>query len=516
MSAVAGRVYLVGAGPGDPGLLTVRGADLLRRADAVVFDALASSTLLELVPETALQIDVGKRGHEAPTLPQEEITALLIRLAREGRTVVRLKGGDPFVFGRGGEECAALAAARIPYEVVPGVSSVVGGLAYAGIPITDRRHSASFAVVTGHKDPSKPAEQTRWTELATAADTLVVLMGMRTLPQIVERLIAGGRAGETPAAAVMNATLPSQRVVQAPLAGLPAAVEAEGLGAPSIVVVGDVVGLRETLAWAEGRPLFGRRVLVTRPRDRAIGFAGALRELGAEAVLLPLVEQVAPDDWAPLDAALAHIGDFSGVLFASRNAVDWFVRRATSRGIDLSASTFRVACVGPDTARAARAAGLGVDRMPSEHDGAALAASVLGDPRFAGGRLLLPRAAQGNDALPEALRAGGAEVDVVTAYRTRPCDIDAAALRAQLTEGALDALSFASPTAVDAFVSHLDTPALAAAAALPCVTIGRTTATALRVAGLEVSAVAERADAEALARAVVEAVRTHPVAGGVS
>ncbi len=499
-----GRVYLVGAGPGDPGLLTVRGAELLGRADVIVYDALASPALLDLAPAHAERIDVGKRGHEAPTRPQEEITTLLVRLAGEGRSVVRLKGGDPFVFGRGGEECAALAAAGIPFEIVPGVSSVVGGLAYAGIPITDRRFSASFAVVTGHKDPSKPAEQTRWTELATAADTLVVLMGMRTLPQIVARLIEGGRDRDTPAAAVMNATLPTQRVVRATLAELPAAVVKAGLGAPAIVIVGDVVSLRDTLAWVEQRPLFGKRVLVTRPRAQSAALAAALRERGAEPIAMPMIETGPPDDAAPLDRALERLAEHAAILFASRNAVDALTARARERGVDVASYAGRVWCVGPRTQEAARAAGWGDVRVAPGGDARGLAAAVLADAELAGRPLLLPRAAEGRDELPEALRAAGATLERVTAYRTRPAPLDAQALREALPS--LDALTFASPSAVKAFVSHLDAASLAVARARPSVAIGRTTAEALRVAGLDVAAVAARADATALADAVVLAV----------
>jgi uroporphyrinogen III methyltransferase/synthase len=259
-----GRVILVGAGPGAPDLITLRGAAALREADAVVHDALASRELLALAPPEAERFNVGKRGHEAPTVPQPETTALLLRLASEGKTVVRLKGGDPYVFGRGGEEATACVEAGVPFEVVPGVSSIFGALAYAGIPITDRRYGASFAVVTGHKDPTKVAEETRWDRLALAADTLLVLMGMRNLEEIVGKLLDAGRAASTPAAAVMNATLPSQRVVEAPLGEFVARVRAAGLGAPAVIAIGDVVQLRKTLAWYEQKPLFGRRVLVTR------------------------------------------------------------------------------------------------------------------------------------------------------------------------------------------------------------------------------------------------------------
>lgn len=503
--AEAGRVYLVGAGPGDPGLLTLRGAELLRRADAVVYDALAAVELLDLAPAAALRIDVGKRGHDAPTRPQEEITKLLVRLAREGHTVVRLKGGDPFVFGRGGEECSALAAANVAFEVVPGVSSIVGGLAYAGIPLTDRRHSASFAVVTGHKDPSKAAEETRWSELATAADTLVVLMGMRNLPELIERVLAGGRPRDTPAAAVMDATLPSQRVVRAPLVALAERVREAGLGAPALIVIGDVVELRDTLAWVERRPLFGKRVLVTRPREQAAELASALAEHGAESCVVPLLELAAPDAWAPVDAALDARDEYAGLVLASGNAVRAFAARARERGVSLAAARWRVCCVGPRTAEAAREAGLPVHLVPDRHAGVNLAAAIAQRPELAQGRLLLPRAKDGRDELPDALRAAGAVLDVVSVYRTVPAAIDAAELRRQLSAGELHGLTFASPSAVRVFVEHLDADARSAADACKVAAIGRTTAEALRVAGLRVDAVAEAAGVAPLVEALVAA-----------
>ncbi|HXV37763.1 MAG TPA: uroporphyrinogen-III C-methyltransferase, partial [Myxococcota bacterium] len=284
-----GCVYLVGAGPGDPDLITLRGAAVLRDADAVVYDALASRELLQLAPDDAELIDVGKRGHEETPRSQAEIDALLVRLARQGKRVVRLKGGDPFVFGRGGEEASACAQAGVAFEVVPGVSSALAAPAYAGIPITDRRYAASFAVVTGHKDPTRVTQETRWHELATAADTLVILMGMRNLESIVARLLEGGCDPAKPSAAIMNGTLPSQRVVVAPLADLATAVREAQLGAPSALVVGDVVRLRDSLAWFEARPLFGARVLVTRAREQAHELACALRAAGAEPVLAPMI-----------------------------------------------------------------------------------------------------------------------------------------------------------------------------------------------------------------------------------
>ena len=248
-----GRVYLVGAGPGDPGLITVRGAQCLRDADVVVYDALASEELLDLAPPHAERVNVGKRGHDVPTRSQPEILEIILGRAREGKNVVRLKGGDPFVFGRGGEEASACVEAGIPFEVIPGISAVIGVPAYAGIPVTDRRHAASFAVVTGHKDPTKVSAETRWDLLGQAVDTLVILMGMQNLEQIVDRILASGRSPRTPSAVIMNGSLPDQRTVIAPLGELVARVREAGLRAPATVVIGDTVGLNTSLDWFAGR-----------------------------------------------------------------------------------------------------------------------------------------------------------------------------------------------------------------------------------------------------------------------
>jgi uroporphyrinogen III methyltransferase/synthase len=507
VSQVRGRVLLVGAGPGAADLLTVRGAAALRRADAVVYDALAAPELLDLAPAHAERIDVGKRGHDAPTRPQDEINALLIRLARQGKTVVRLKGGDPFVFGRGGEECSALFAAGVPFEVVPGVSSVEGALACAGIPLTDRRHAASFAVVTGHKDPTRVTAETRWEELARAADTLVVVMGMRNLESLVERLLAGGRAPGTPAAAVMDGSLPRQRVVEASLVELPRRVREAGLSAPAVVVVGDVVRLRPELAWFERRPLFGRRVLVTRPADQSRDMLDALREAGAEPILVPMIRIEPPEDWSAADAALRRIADYDFLVFGSANAVRALAERGRALGVPPVRWRGAALCVGPLTAEAARGHGLAVAPLtPEPRDAESLLAGILRAGSPAGRRFLVARAAEGRPIVEAGLREAGGAVDAVAVYRTLPAAVDAAALRARLAEGSIDVLTFASPSAARAFAALLDPPAREAARRCLTAAIGRVTAEALRVEGLGPDVVPERADATLLVAAVADAL----------
>ena len=506
-----GKVILVGAGPGDPELLTLRGDAELRRADVVLYDSLAAPELLDRVPDGAECIDVGKRGHDAPTRSQLEISALLVDRARAGKRVVRLKGGDPFVFGRGGEELSACREAGIDVEVVPGVSSVVGGLAYAGIPLTDRRHAASFAVLTGHKDPSKPREALRWEALAASADTLVVLMGMRNLEEIVGRLL-DGRPAETPAAVVMDATLPRQRVLEAPLGELAQRAREGGFSAPALVVVGDVVGLRGELGWYERLPLAGARVLVTRTPEQARPWLTALRRAGADAHLVPLIEIVPVSDPAATAAALAELAHYDAVLLTSANAVTALAREITAAGRDFS-HVRSALCVGAATAAAARDAGLPVASLrPARSDAEGLLEAVLGAGPVAGFRFLWPCAEGARPVLPEGLRAAGAQVDALPLYRSAvPAALAAADLRASLAAGAFDVLTFASPSAVRHFADLLDGEARAASERTIVAAIGPVTATALSEIGLPAQVVPERPDADTLVRALAaERARRRP------
>ncbi|MBW2495096.1 MAG: uroporphyrinogen-III C-methyltransferase [Deltaproteobacteria bacterium] len=490
----------MGAGPGDPDLITLRGAAALRDADAVVYDALASPELLELASPEAERINVGKRGHEEITRSQDDINALLVRLAREGKKVVRLKGGDPFVFGRGGEEATACVEAGVEFEVIPGISSVIGALAYAGIPITDRRHSASFSVVTGHKDPTRVSKETRWKELATASDTLVILMGMRNLESIVERLLGGGCPASKPAAAVMNGTLPNQQVVIAPLAELVEKVRAAKLGAPSAVVVGNVVRLRDSLAWFEKRSLFGSRVLVTRAADQSGEIARALRELGAEAVLIPMIRLAPPADASEIDAALGQLAGYDALLFTSANAVRFFSARAAEIGLSSFEAAPPTACVGPITADAARRAGFSVELVPDDRrDAVGLLEAVSKHWPPRGRRFLLPQAEAARPALAEGLREAGAAVDAVTVYQTVAAEVDAEALREQLCARRLDALTFTSPSTAENFAALLDEESLRAAADCTIAAIGSVTADALRRLGLEPDVVPDEPTMQRLA-----------------
>ena len=508
-----GRVILLGAGPGDPDLITLRGLKALQNADAVVYDALAAPELLEHVPASATLHNVGKRGHDEPTRTQPETTALLIEHARAGDVVVRLKGGDPFVFGRGGEEASACVSAGIDFEVIPGISSSMAALAYAGIPITDRRFAASFAVVTGHKDPTKVSDETRWGELATAVDTLVILMGMSKLEDLVGRLIDGGRDPKTPAAVIMNGTKPSQRVVTAPLAEIAERSRAAGLGAPAALVVGDVVRLRETLNWFESRPLFGKRVLVTRDERPGGRLASALRDAGAEPVLAPMIHVVPPEDWLLVDAALADLTHYDGLLVTSAHAIRFLDERARARGVSLAESGMPVYCVGPETARVTREAGVPVRAIPDgRHDAEGLLDTLVRRFSPSGRRYLFPSADVARAVLPTGLVAAGASVDSVVVYRTLPSELGAAELQALLGETAIDILTFTSPSAVRNFVERLDDAALRTAAGCLVGAIGPVTAEALRGVGLPADVVAESAGVQELVESLVARVRAD--AGG--
>lgn len=452
-----GHVSLVGAGPGDPGLITVAGAEALARAEVVVYDRLANPKLLDLAPTDAERCFAGK-GPKQQMMSQDEINALLIERARGGKRVVRLKGGDPFVFGRGGEEAQALARAGIAFDVVPGVTSAVAAAAYAGIPVTHRGVASSVAFVTGHEDPTKEDEAVDWARVATAVDTLVLLMGVGQLPQIVERLTGAGRDPATPAAVIEWGTLPRQRTITGTLGDIVAKVEEAGIGAPAVAVVGEVVRLRETLRWFDARPLFGLRVLVTRTREQASELSRALAAAGAEPVELPAIEITPRYDGAQLATAIDALRDgvYAWLLFTSANAVDIFFDALWSRGLDARAVRARAGAIGPATAQALALRGVRVDVTPEREAYTAEGLlAALGSEPLDGKRVLLPRAEGARGVLVDALAARGATVDEVTLYVAGPPrDPDLEGLR-RLRAGEIDVVTFASSSAVRSLVSLL-------------------------------------------------------------
>ncbi|MCH7811191.1 MAG: uroporphyrinogen-III C-methyltransferase [Chloroflexi bacterium] len=458
MSEEKGRVYLVGAGPGDPALITLAAVEALAKADVVVYDRLANPQLLMHAPAQAERVFAGK-GPDQHTMSQQEINALLVDRGRAGKRVVRLKGGDPFVFGRGGEEAEALAEAGLPFEVVPGVSSAIAAAAYAGIPITHRGLGSSVAFVTGHEDPAKEEQDVDWSKIATAVDTLVLLMGVGRLAQVVERLIAAGRVAETPAAVIEWGTLPRQRTVTGTLGDIVTKVAEAGIRPPAITVVGEVVRLRETLRWFDTRPLFGKRVLVTRTREQASELARALAEAGAEPVELPTIEIKQRYDEAKLKAAAVALSEerYAWLIFTSANAVDIFFGFLRDRGSDARNVRASVAAIGPGTAAALERRGIAADLTPDSTAYTAEGLLAAFDERggVQGCSVLLPRAEGARDALIEGLTNQGATVDEVTLYVAEtPRDPDAEGLR-RLCAGEIDVATFASSSAVRNLIAML-------------------------------------------------------------
>lgn len=467
-------VYLVGAGPGDPGLLTVRGDEVLRRADVVVYDRLSVEALLDLAPPGAERISVGK-ALGVVTMPQDDINALLVERGRTGATVVRLKGGDPFVFARGGEEAAALAAGGVPFEVVPGITSAIAVPAYAGIPVTLRHSSTSFTVVTGHEDPSVGDDGTvDWQAVAQVGGTIVILMGVARLAKIAAELMAGGLPPDTPAAAVRWGTRSEQSTTRATLATL----ADHPLASPSVIVVGEVAAV--DLAWFEGRPLFGRRIVVTRTREQASELAVALRRAGAHPVEVPVIEVVDPlDDGAALRAAAADLASYAWVVVTSPNGAQRLLVAMAEAGLDARAfGPALVAAMGPGTARALAHGGIRADLLPGRFVAESLL-EAFPDPPGGGGRVLLARAEVARDVLPDGLRSRGWEVDVVDAYRTVPAPITDDQRAAVSTA---DCITFTSSSTVERFLD-----AFGADAVPPIVAcIGPVTAATARERGLAV------------------------------
>jgi uroporphyrinogen III methyltransferase/synthase len=405
-----GIVHLVGAGPGDPGLLTARALELIASADTILYDRLIPGTALDGARADAELVYVGKEGR-GPQMPQDGIERLLVEHASAGKRVVRLKGGDPFVFGRGGEEALALRAAGIPFEVVPGVTSGIAAPAYAGIPVTQRDRSSAVALITGHEDPDKPESAIDWPALAAFPGTLVFYMGVGQLPRIAEQLIAGGRPADEPAAVIERGTLPGQRTVVATLATLAERAAEEQIRPPSITLVGDVAALREEgIRWFEERPLAGRTVAVTRAREQASGLAARLRALGAEVLETPVIRVV------PLDPPAPDLSRYDLLCLTSPNGVRLLFERLAQSGLDARAlHGVRVAAIGPATLRALRAHGVVADVLPERAIAESLV-EALGDAPLR--RALIARARVARDVLPDALRARGAEVDVLELYET--------------------------------------------------------------------------------------------------
>ncbi|ADK84186.1 uroporphyrin-III C-methyltransferase [Desulfarculus baarsii DSM 2075] len=505
---MSGKVYLIGAGPGDPELITMKAARCLAQADVVVYDFLANPELLGLAPAEAAHVYVGKKGGDH-TMSQEGINALLCDLAAQGKTVARLKGGDPYVFGRGGEEASALWERGLAFEVVPGVSSAVAAPCYAGIPVTDRRHATEVAFVTGHEDPTKASSTINWQALA-AMGSLVFLMGVKNLPEICAQLIAHGKPAETPAACVRWGATARQQTIVGALADLPQKAAAAGLKPPAVTIVGGAVALREQLNWYERMPLFGRRVLVTRARAQASKLSAGLRALGAEVVECPTIEiRPMPDD-GQLRWAAAHAADYDWVLFTSANAVEPFLQALLARGRDVRAlHRTKIGAIGPATAQALARRGLKYDLMAKSFVAEGLL-EALADHDLAGKKVLLPRATRARDVLPEELRKRGALVDIVAAYETFAPAGAKERLEAIMADG-LGVITFTASSTVDNLMDMLDEPTKAkliaesASGALIVASIGPITSQSARRHGMTVHV----EPAEYTIPALIEALAAH-------
>ena len=510
-----GLVSLAGAGPGDPGLITVKALERLKEADVIVYDRLVNPALLTHAKPGAELIDAGK-GRSAHRFTQEEINALLVEKAREGKRVCRLKGGDPFVFGRGGEEALALAEAGVPWEVIPGVTSAIAAPAYAGIPVTHRGKATSVTFVTGSEDPVHHESGVDWAAVARIPGTLVILMGWETLAGIVEALTANGVPADRPAAVVQWGTTPRQRAVTGPVGGIARTAAEAGLGSPAAVIIGEVAGLRQQLAWFDRRPLFGKRVLVTRARSQASRLAQLLEANGAQCVEFPAISVVPVSDPAPMDAAISRLTrhdstsgmGYDWVTFTSPNGVRGFRSRLEALGLDARAlGGVKFAAVGPATAQALADMGIRADLLPGDY----LAAAVVEEFRragFRGGSVLHLRSSIGRETLPDGLRGLGARVDEVVAYETRSPEDSGEQARAAFSpeNGGIDVTTFTSSSTVKSLAALLGGDVnLINSTLVAC--MGPVTAGTARELGIRVDVTAGEQSIEGLVESIVAKMR---------
>ncbi len=497
-----GKVYLVGAGPGDPGLITQKGLECLALADVVIYDHLLDERLLDSAPAGVERIYVGKQAEEHAK-EQDEITQLLVQKANEGKSVVRLKGGDPFVLGRGGEEAEVLKNNRVPFEVVPGVSSAVAVPAYAGIPVTHRGLASSFAVITGHEDPSKLGSSIAWEKLTAGVDTLVFLMGMRNLPQIVAKLLEHGRPADTPVAVIKDGTRPGQKTVTGNLKDIVARAREQSLNPPVVIVVGEVVRLREKLCWFDNRPLFGKRVLVTRARHQASSLSQLLSERGAQPIELPAIDIQALARSEEPDRAISNLRQYQWIIFTSVNGVEAFFQRLYNLNLDVRAlGNLRIGVIGPATAKALRGQGVIPDFVPKVYSSEGIIAG-LRSWDIAGKRFLLPRADMADRELTKGLTQLGAEVHEIVTYRTvRPTE-EISQARGLLLSGEIDVITFTSSSMVSNLLAAFSKE-LSAMSRAKVACIGPKTADTAAKAGIKVDIVAREHTIPGLVAAIEE------------
>lgn len=446
-----GAIYLVGAGPGDPGLITIKGLTAIKEADCIIYDFLANTRLLSHAREGASTIYVGKKG-STNTITQEEINALIIENALAGKTVVRLKGGDPFIFGRGGEEAEAIVNAGLTFEVIPGVTSAIAAPAYAGIPLTHREFASAVTFITGQEDPLKERPNVAWERLTVGRGTLVFLMGWKSLGLIVEKLRSNGWPGKTPVALIRWGTLTKQVCVEGTLVDIEERAERMKIKPPIVTVVGEVVGLRQKLNWFESRPLFGKTVLVTRALDQAGTFADQLERTGAETIVMPLIKTVKPPSYAEIDRAIKKLSTYDWAVFTSVNGVKYFFERLSALGLDArELKGVKLCVVGPRTAQAIEELGLKIDLIPKEFKAEGVL-TALGTKNIKGKRFLMPRALDARELLPIEIKRLGGKIDVCPVYKTISPKKEATEAIEKLREGSIDVVTFTSSSTVTNFL----------------------------------------------------------------
>lgn len=508
-----GKVYLVGAGPGDIGLLTVKGLRCLQKADVVIYDFHLNAQILNYINHDAEFIYAGKRGghHE---MTQEEINSIMIRKAKEGKVVCRLKGGDPFVFGRGGEEAEVISRNGIDFEVIPGVSSAIAAPAYAGIPLTHRLYSSSFAVIPGYEDTTKETSSIDWAKLATGVGTLVILMAIKNIENLVQKLIENGRSPDTPVAVVRWGTRPDQKTIVSTLKNLVSDIRDNEIRPPSVIVVGDVVRLRESLRWYENLPLFGQRILIT--REHSGGFE-RLEDLGAEIIELPTIEIQQPVSYEGLDSAIERIDTYNWIVFTSANGVRYFLERFFELDRDIrDLKGIKICAIGSKTAMEIKRYGIKVDLIPDEFRAEGLVEAFLRDAKRESPqplkdlRILLPRAEVARDVFPEMVRNLGGHIETPVTYRTVRPDLHGKRLKRFLKEGRITVATFTSTATFKNFVDILGEDAIDLLRGVKIAVIGPVTAEAIEKRGLKVAIMPEKATIEALVEEIIKATAYCP------
>lgn len=504
-----GKVYIIGAGPGDAELMTLKGIDCLREADVVIYDYLVSKDLLKFARSDVRFIYAGKQGG-AHTLSQWQINDLLVKEAKAGNVVARLKGGDPFIFGRGGEEAEKLAANKISFEIIPGVTSAIAVPAYAGIPLTHRGLTSTVAFVTGHEDPTKGKSDIDWQALARIG-TLVFLMGVKNIEKIVRELKDNGRPSKTPAALIRWGTTPQQEILEGTLANIVKLVKERKFAPPAILVVGEVVALRDTLQWFDTKPLFGKGVMITRPEKQADDLAKLLIKEGANPIHFPTIKIVPPSSWRELDAAIKNLLDYDWLIFTSANGVAYFFERLFAKKKDIrDLKGIRICCIGPATARQVENRGIKVDLVPQKFISEGILKSFA-RTSLKGKKILLARAADARDVLPEGLKKLGAQVDVVTAYETIGSGKKKKEMEELFKENKIDVITFTSSSTVNNFIKIMGND-FKLPKGVKIASIGPVTAATAREAGLAVDIHQEEYTIEGLVGSLIDYFGETPVA----